>query len=251
MANYYNEFEPYAAQWLRNLIANGLIPNGEVDTRSIVDVQAEDLKGFTQCHFFAGIGGWPLALGMAGWSDERPVWTGSCPCQPFSRSGKGKAQSDERHLWPHWYRLIKQSKPSIIFGEQVERAITCGWWDDAAADLEKEEYACASAILPAFSVGAYHRRDRLFFVAHSSIKDDRGSLSESSPRQISQFGSYILSNDDTDGERKRVGWPLPTPEIPLLVDGYPGLMDEYVALGNAIVPQAASEFIRAYREVLE
>lgn len=59
---YYNEFDPHAAEWLRNLMADGLIPAGVVDERSIVDVQAEDLKGFIQAHFFAGVAGWPLAL---------------------------------------------------------------------------------------------------------------------------------------------------------------------------------------------
>ena len=88
--HYYNENDPYAAQWLRNLMAAGHIPEGCVDTRSILDVQPEDLAVFTQCHFFAGIGGWPLALRLAGWPVDKPVWTGSCPCQPFSVAGKRK-----------------------------------------------------------------------------------------------------------------------------------------------------------------
>ena len=87
--NYYNEFDPYAAQWLRNLIAAGHLPAGEVDERSIVDVQPNDLDGYRQCHFFAGIGGWSLAARLAGWPDDRELWTGSCPCQPFSAAGKG------------------------------------------------------------------------------------------------------------------------------------------------------------------
>ena len=87
--NYYNEFDPYAAQWLRNLIDAGHIPKGEVDSRSIKDVSASDLTGFVQCHFFAGLGGWSHALRLAGWPEDRPVWTGSCPCQPFSAAGAG------------------------------------------------------------------------------------------------------------------------------------------------------------------
>jgi DNA (cytosine-5)-methyltransferase 1 len=165
MTVYYNEIDPYAAQWLRNLIGTGLLPAGEVDERSIVDVQASDLEGFVQCHFFAGIGGWPYALRLAGWADERPVWTGSCPCQPFSGAGKRTAQSDERHLWPHWYRLIKELAPTVIFGEQVDDAIAAGWLDDAFHDLEALSYACAAMVLPACSVTAPHGRERLFFVA--------------------------------------------------------------------------------------
>lgn len=87
---YYNEIDPFAADWLRELIKAGHIAPGEVDTRSIEDVVLSDLDGFVQCHFFAGIGVWSYALRRAGWPDDRPVWTGSCPCQPFSAAGKGK-----------------------------------------------------------------------------------------------------------------------------------------------------------------
>ena len=116
---YYNEFDPYAARWLENLVAEGLLPDGYVDDRDIHDVTPNDLKGFTSCHFFAGIGGWPLALRMAGWPDERPVWTGSCPCQPFSSAGQKNGFDDPRHLWPVWFRLVRELRPGVVFGEQV------------------------------------------------------------------------------------------------------------------------------------
>ncbi len=168
MAAYYNEFNPPAAHMLRQLIADGLIAAGDVDERSIVDVQPSDLKGYDQCHFFAGIGGWSVALRLAGWDDARPVWTGSCPCQPFSSAGKQKGKADERHLWPVWFRLIRECRPAIVFGEQVAAAIAHGWWDDVANDMESEGYACGAAVLPACSVGFPHKRDRLWFVANST-----------------------------------------------------------------------------------
>jgi site-specific DNA-cytosine methylase len=155
---YYNEIDPYAAQWLRNLIDAGHIARGDVDERSIVDVRAADLAGYTQAHFFAGIGGWSIALRLAGWPDDRPVWTGSCPCQPFSAAGKGEAADDERHLWPAWLPLIAERRPAIVFGEQVEAAIGWGWLDAVFADLEAEGYACGAAVLPACGVGAPHIR---------------------------------------------------------------------------------------------
>ena len=130
--DYHNEFDPFAAQWLRNLIAEGLLPPGDVDERSIVDVRPSDLAGYTRCHFFSGIGGWPLALRLAGWPDDRPVWTGSCPCQPFSAAGRGRAEEDERHLWPVWSRLIKECRPSVIFGEQVASSLVTGSTSSAA-----------------------------------------------------------------------------------------------------------------------
>ena len=164
---YYNEHDPFAAEWLRRLIEKGLIAPGVVDERNIQEVKADDLKGFVQCHFFAGIGGWSRALRLAGWDDSRPVWTGSCPCQPFSSAGKGKGGGDDRHLWPEWFRLIGESRPPILFGEQVESAIRHGWLDLVSTDLEREGYAFGSAVLGAHSVGAPHIRQRLWFVAVS------------------------------------------------------------------------------------
>jgi site-specific DNA-cytosine methylase len=194
MPVYYNEWEPFCAQWLRNLIKAGHLPDGEVDERDIRVVAADDIKGFDQCHFFAGIGGWPLALNLAGWGD-RPVWTGSCPCQPFSAAGKRTKQSDERHLWPDWYGLIRQHRPATIFGEQVDDAIAAGWIDDAFLDLEGETYACAAAVLPACSVEAPHERQRIFFAAHHI----RGQQRDAVPGR--EQGHQALERTSADGFR--------------------------------------------------
>ncbi len=177
MTAYYNEIEPYAAQWLRNLIGKGLIAHGEVDTRSIVDVQPDDLRGFSQCHFFAGIGGWAYAARLAGWPDERPLWTGSAPCQPFSVAGKGKAQEDERHLWPVFFELISACRPPVLMGEQVAAAVGKDWLDGVCADLEGVGYACGATVVPACAVDAPHRRDRLWFVADCERIGLRGERS--------------------------------------------------------------------------
>lgn len=166
--NYYNDFDKKACAWLRELIKAKLIPDGVVDERSITDVTADDLRGFTQCHFFAGIGGWAAALQIAGWPEDKPVWTGSCPCQPFSTAGKGNGKSDERHLWPAFARLIAECRPPVVFGEQVESAIRHGWIDDLQADMEREDYTVGFAVLGAHSVGAPHIRQRLYWVADSS-----------------------------------------------------------------------------------
>lgn len=163
--NFYNEFDPAAAAWLRELIAVGAIPPGVVDERSISDLQPSDLHGYTQCHFFAGIGGWNLALELAGVDSTRPLWTGSCPCQPYSAAGKGLGDSDPRNLWPAFFRLIRECRPQLVFGEQVADAIGKGWLDRVSADLEGEGYACGAAVLGAHSVGAPHIRKRLYWVA--------------------------------------------------------------------------------------
>lgn len=164
MTAYYNEFNPESAAMLRQLIKDGHIAKGDVDERSITEVTPDDLKPYTQCHFFAGIGGWSMALRLAGWPDDRPVWTGSAPCQPFSSAGKRKGKDDDRHLFPVWLNLIRECRPTSIFGEQVASAVAHGWLDDVYQGLESEGYAVGAAVLPACSVGAPHRRDRLWFV---------------------------------------------------------------------------------------
>jgi DNA (cytosine-5)-methyltransferase 1 len=164
---YYNDHEPYVAAWLRNLITAGLLPPGDVDERSVTEVTAGDLTGYTQCHFFGGIGGWPYALRLAGWPDDRPVWTASLPCQPFSVAGKAGGVGDERHLWPAFRRLVAVGRPPVCFGEQVASAAGRAWLAGVRADLEGLGYAVGAADLCAASVGAPHIRQRLFWVAES------------------------------------------------------------------------------------
>jgi DNA (cytosine-5)-methyltransferase 1 len=203
--NYYNEFDPYAAEWLRNLIKAGHIPNGEVDVRSIVDVQPDDLRGFTQCHFFAGIAGWSHALRLAGWDDEREIWTGSCPCQPFSVAGKGKGTADERHLWPHFHRLIAARRPKVVVGEQVSGKAGYGWLDGVRLDLEGEGYACEGFDIPACAVNAPHIRQRLYWVAHASnfrTRSFAGQASDSGRGAVDIGTESLRHADGTRGS----GW---------------------------------------------
>jgi DNA (cytosine-5)-methyltransferase 1 len=163
--SYYNEIDPAAAQWLRNLITAGHIADGIVDERSIEDVRPDELAGYTQCHFFAGVGVWSYALRQAGWPDERPVWTGSCPCQPFSAAGKGAGFADERHLWPAFQHLIAQRRPATVFGEQVASKAVEPWIDLVHADLEALGYAFGCVPFPSAGVGAPHIRDRAYWCA--------------------------------------------------------------------------------------
>lgn len=164
MTAFYNEPDPYAAAWLRNLIAAGHIAPGIVDERPIQEIEAWELAGFVQCHFFAGIGVWSHALRRAGWPDDQPIWTGSCPCQPFSAAGQRKGISDERHLWPTWFKLIDQCKPSIVVGEQVASKDGLGWLDLVSADMEAAGYAFGASDLCAAGFGGAHIRQRLYFV---------------------------------------------------------------------------------------
>ncbi|HDS3784412.1 TPA: DNA cytosine methyltransferase [Enterobacter ludwigii] len=199
-AAYYNEIDPFAAQWLRNLIAGGHIAPGEVDERSIEDVTPDDLRGFTQCHFFAGIGVWSHSLRLAGWPDDKPVWTGSCPCQPFSAAGKGDGFADERHLWPHFFHLISERRPQHVFGEQVAAGNANAWFDLVQADLEGMEYAFGLVPFAAAGIGAPHIRERAYWVAHTCSEYESAAGNETGITARLRSGSTDrLAN--TGGER--------------------------------------------------
>ncbi len=208
MKAFYNEIDRYCCDWLSNLMDAGHITPGTINDRPIQELSPDDIPNVERMHFFAGIGGWDLALNLAGWADGF-IWTGSCPCQPFSAAGKGKAADDKRHLWPAWFRLIRECKPSVIFGEQVAAAIGHGWLDLVCADLEGEGYACGAAVLPACGVSASHIRQRLWFVAQSTRERSspksqgrlRGEL-QAGFRQPSQAGLMGYSNASGQQARK-------------------------------------------------
>jgi DNA (cytosine-5)-methyltransferase 1 len=260
MSAYYNEIDPYAAEWLRNLIKKGLIEDGEVDTRSIVDVAPDDLNGFVQCHFFAGIGGWSHALRLARWPGNKSIWTGSCPCQPFSAAGKRAGENDSRHLWPHLHRLISSCRPSIVMGEQVAGTAGYRWLDGVRADLATEGYASRGVDIPACAMDAPHLRSRIYWVA-SNMADTKGIRPEEWERQdrrqefqscgegwldIARNGSFWSDHiwlNGADGKIRRSKSGLP-----LLAHGVSGRMGKLRAYGNAIVPQVAAEVIKAFME---
>ena len=235
--NYYNEFDPNAAAWLRELIAAGLIPAGDVDERSICDVSADDVRGYVSCHWFAGIGGWAYAARLAGWPDDKPIWSASAPCQPFSCAGVGKGTDDERHLWPELMRLIEAGRPPVVIGEQVASADVIGsqleaafvaavqrgdyaaanraanrlvkspslgfkpvWVDGIQNDLERIGYTCGTPVLAASSVGAPHKRQRLYWLAESSStrtgRNARATLSEEASLQGPGDSNGVISSNE-------------------------------------------------------
>lgn len=194
MKVYYNEIDPKACAWLRALIKRGLIPTGDVDERSIIDVKPEALEGYEQCHFFAGIGGWSLALRLARWPNKRQIWTASCPCQPLSCAGLGKGHADERHLWPAFYWLVAECKPPTIIGEQVSSKDGREWFSGVRADLEGMGYAVGSADLCSAGVGAPNIRQRLYWVADS---DGR----QSSDGELQRGGRHLQQSKDETAVR--------------------------------------------------
>lgn len=269
IVNYYNEWDKGAAKWLRELIERGLIPYGYVDERSITEVCPSDLEGFTQCHFFSGIGGWSRALQIAGIPPTTKLWTGSPPCQPFSAAGKQKGKFDERHLAPTFLRLISECRPPIVLGEQVAKAIDDGWLDDLHVELEKQGYTVGASVLSASLIGAPHKRERLFFgavsgMAYTDSYKYWSTISRSNEEKNGTKGSHwkeIFESWESVGADKDVlgfwdsgrqhlcrdgKYRYIEPTIPLLADGVPSTMGRLRGFGNAIVPPLAALFVRDF-----
>ena len=249
--NLYNDNDPKVCAWASELVKQGHVAPGTVLCKSIKEVQADELRQATQVHLFAGILGWPLALRLAGWPDDEPVWTGSCPCQAESVAGKRLGAEDSRHLWPDMHRLIREHQPATVFGEQVERASVTGWIDRVRTDLEAEGYAFGFHVLGAHSVGAWHIRQRIYWVAHR--------LQQRVPRLVQARGAsevrpwwpsckanlqHVIDRPFDAG----AGWPQPL--VRAVDDGIPARVVGVHGAGNAIVPQVAARFIQAFVELV-
>ncbi|MCY4058542.1 MAG: DNA cytosine methyltransferase [Gammaproteobacteria bacterium] len=210
-------------------------------------------------HLFAGIGGWPLALDLGGWQLNEPVWTFSCPCQPFSIAGQKRGIADARHLWPAVRSLIDVRRPPVCFGEQVAGAAGRGWLAGVRADLEAMGYDVCAADMPAAGVGAPHIRQRLYFAAVSrmahpeslrldgSQHESTGERSGEPQRRMSGrwAGEWLVCRDGFERRAQPGLFPL--------AHGLPRWMDRalvYSGIGNAIVPQIASVFVAAVRSII-
>ena len=227
---------------------------------------------------FSGIGGFDLAASWAGWnnmfqveinefcsqilqkhfphvtkySDIRQfdgkkyrgrvdILSGGFPCQPFSVAGKRKGKADNRYLWPDMLRVIKEIQPSWVLAENVYGLVTLKGGlvlEAVCADLEGAGFEVQPYIIPACAVGAVHKRERIWILAHANHNGLQRKLPEDSRKTnglSKAFPAHALCTDTKQ---------LPTPYVTGGYDGIPKRMDRIKALGNAIVPQVAYEFFK-------
>ncbi len=235
-------------------------------------------------------------------SYQLDLLTGGFPCQPFSFAGKRRGNQDDRYLWPEMLRIIRETRPRWIVGENVAGIINLAL-DQVLLDLERENYTFQVFVIPAASVQAPHRRDRVWIVAHAGA-DTRGK--RGSRRGIHKDGelskrillptveedgsatrstswadntSYIRNSAHSEGAGQQ-GWTYGSGKVQFwgsgagydwlevatelcrVDDGLPGRLDgreltakqhrieRLKSLGNAIVPQVATEVLRAIKRTM-
>jgi DNA (cytosine-5)-methyltransferase 1 len=243
MRVYYNEIDPYCCLWLDNLMSEGLIPKGDIDDRDIRDIKPSDIVGYDHCHFFAGLGGWAYAYDKQKYR-EQSVWTGSCPCQPFSSAGKGLGFTDERDLWPYWFHLITQCLPTTIFGEQVSGKKGLSWFKRVQSDMASLGRASAALDLPACGFGAIHKRARIYWVAEDTSNTKR----DKQPREEPRYGEVRRMGGFKQPSAWDTSWESALRKFRTLDDGLSYGVVSTDAPRNAIVPQVAKAFIETYYE---
>lgn len=268
---------------------------------------------------FAGIGGFELAATWAGiepvWSNEIDpfackvlnknfdheiiqkdireigkhnlptvdIISGGFPCQPFSAAGKRKGKEDDRYLWPEMLRVISELKPKFVIGENVTGLLSMGngkIFEGILYDLENEGYNNEVFIIPACSVGAVHKRDRIWIIAYANCKRLPNRNRINGKQKISDIKKRIQDDREINGlcgngitpytkgqqnnwngsERFYAkpsgdipGWEeFPTqPPLRRRNDGVPNRMDRIKGLGNAIVPQVAFEIFKAINQKID
>lgn len=245
--NYYNDSDVFCAAMLQNLIDAGLLPPGDVDCRSIVDVTPHDLEGYTQCHFFAGIGGWPLALLLAGWPINRKVWTASCPCQPWSRARIDDGPlgaDDERDLWPVLFKLIAHHEPTNVYGEQVTGKQVTPWFKRLRDDIQAADYTVQGDRMDSRHYGSSQRRPRYYF--HANANGTRRQRLESSSHPSDARSWRWRGEKDMHAIVRApfiAGNRWPQPLLRSSDARVPKRVDLLRAFGNAIDPYVGAEFI--------
>ena len=206
--------------------------------------------------------------------DSIDIITGGYPCQPFSVAGRKKGEEDPRHLWPEYFRLIKELRPTWVIGENVSGHIKLGL-DTVIEDLESEDYSVRPFSISASSIGANHQRERIWILAHSrrsqwpraelrgeneneTRKENANQFERSSStsevdvantnnerlqrqwQSRNQFTPRFNSSRESSEEGQRTvgqGWWESEPNMGRVAHGVPKRVDRLKSLGNSLVPQ--------------
>ena len=206
--------------------------------------------------------------------DSIDIITGGYPCQPFSIAGRQKGEQDSRHLWPEYFRLVKELRPTWVIGENVSGHIKLGL-DTVIEDLESEDYSVRPFSISASSIGANHQRERIWILAHSrrsqwpraeqrgeneneTRKENANQFERSSStsevdvantnderlqrqwQSRNQFTPRFNSSRESSEERQRTvgqGWWESEPNMGRVAHGIPKRVDRLKSLGNSLVPQ--------------
>jgi DNA (cytosine-5)-methyltransferase 1 len=170
---------------------------------------------------------------------------GGWPCQPWSVAGQQRGAEDDRDLWPAMVALVEELRPRFVLGENVRGFVNEPMGlPRTLADLERIGFQAVTFIIPAAAVGARHRRDRCWIVAHS-VADASGPRLEVEQRQRRHDGKEREAAKRSSDGRK--GW-LPEPNVGRVANGVPSRVDRLKCLGNAVVPQVVEQLGRAILE---
>lgn len=209
------------------------------------------------------------------------ILTGGFPCQPFSAAGRRRGTEDNRFLWPEMFRIIREIRPRWIVAENVPGILTIDKgmvFERVCSEMESEGYKIQPVIIPACSVNAPHRRDRIWFIAYNGCKRGGEGPSEGiqSPWQESEHEDSNNADSNNDaytnrarlegrrGRKQTLGrcgqafeelWPEAAARLCCMDDGVPRKLDGITlpkwrkeslkAYGNAIVPQVAYQIFKA------
>jgi len=206
------------------------------------------------------------------------IITGGFPCQSFSVAGKQKGTSDSRYLWPEMFRIIKIFKPRYVIGENVRGIVNIEngmVFETVCSNLEDEGYEVQPFLIPAASVGAPHRRERIWFIASLANAESIGTgesrefnqeersegsgstqldgsssndANTNSTRSQGFWGEHELRDGKEEEQTSRDGWWLVEPNVGRVAHGVSGRVHRLKALGNSIVPQIVEEIGRAIIE---
>lgn len=247
----YTDINPVNMDWIRYLVKEQLLPDGDCVRCDMKDFDYDLLDYYPQCHFFAGIGGWPYALAIANVPTDWKVWTGSCPCQPFSNSSiHQKGIDDDRHLWPFFKEAIAYGKPAIIFGEQVASELGRTWLSGVRADLEVLGYGVGATDISAAGIGLPHTRQRIYFVANA----DGYGLEGLEPKWDRRTRSAQSEKPKIDSSVVQFRNNFKPDSLPLLqIDGLSRQLaiDVLEGFGNAIIPELGATFVISALEAIE